>query len=338
MEESSSPESSPEPVGGSMSGGRRLMAWLVQLLPWIAFGVAAVYLLRLDRDAALTGVRWPGLVLASSLVLAAYAVRAVLWWRALAAVGVRTSLTVAVASEFRSVLMKFLPGKIWTMVGRASEVALASGSGLALCTSVSIGVQLLTALSGLLLGAIGVAAFEVFDLDRRWLLLFLVLLAALLWFSLNPRRALALLPSSWRLRLAGYLPKELTRFPDVVALMIAGWLLMGAGFAFFFEALGRGVGGSPVLLQPLANAAGIAAVFAPAGLGVREGATAGYLLELGLPGVQAVALVVWARLWIVVAELLLFLIGTVAAWSYRRQAAHSASPAEPSVSREQVAG
>lgn len=321
-----------------MSRGRGAAAWLVRLLPWLAFAVAAVYLLRLDRGEAAPDLSWPRLALATGLALATYPVRGLLWWRALAAAGVRTSLAVALASEFRSVLLKFLPGKIWVMVGRASEVALASGAGLARCTSISVGVQLLTVVTGLLLGGIGVAGLGLFGLDRRWLLPLFLLLALVGWLSLAPRRGLRLVPASWRRRLAGAVPAEIAPFPDVLALTIAGWLLLGTGYALFFEALGRGVGWGPVVLQPLANAAGIAAVVAPAGLGVREGATAGYLMELGQPGIQAVALGVWARLWIVAAELLVFLAGMVAAWSYRRQRPRPAAAADPEVAREQAAG
>jgi uncharacterized membrane protein YbhN (UPF0104 family) len=66
----------------------------------------------------------------------------------------------------------------------------------------------------------------------------------------------------------------------------------------------------------LAYISGLVAVFAPGGLGVREGVLAALLPRAGAESVSAEALAVATRLWTTTAELLLLL--GVLAWGARR--------------------
>ncbi len=63
---------------------------------------------------------------------------------------------------------------------------------------------------------------------------------------------------------------------------------------------------------PLASTLGIMAFFAPAGLGAREGFLAGYLVLGGVPFAQATTIAIAARLFSLVGELFVFLVGLAA--------------------------
>ena len=62
-----------------------------------------------------------------------------------------------------------------------------------------------------------------------------------------------------------------------------------------------------ILLQPLANSAGVLAVVAPGGLGVREGVSLYFLREMDIALPTAAALAILARIWFLIAEILLYL-------------------------------
>ena len=62
---------------------------------------------------------------------------------------------------------------------------------------------------------------------------------------------------------------------------------------------------------PFAGILGILAFFAPGGLGVREGILVGYLKLAGFATADAVTVSVASRLWVLIGEAFIFLVGFV---------------------------
>jgi len=224
------------------------------------------------------------------------------------------SFRVAFVSQFRSILMKYIPGKIWIIVGRANIVS-QHGYTLKYCSFVSGFMQLVTIISGLLVGIFGILYFEFLFLPSivSYIVLVFLILCLLLFsreFSV-PELNNKFVPKAIQ-PLAG---RKIPPVSDIILLSILHWILMGCAFFLFFQSITLNIGLYPILLQPMANNIGIISPFAPGGLGVREGVMIGYLSLGGLSVSSATGISIAARLWFWVGELVIFIMG----WAVQRK-------------------
>ena len=72
---------------------------------------------------------------------------------------------------------------------------------------------------------------------------------------------------------------------------------------------------------PLTITLGVFAAFAPGGIGVREGVMVGYLALAGIPPHAAAAISIAARIWFILGELFMFVVGLAASAWVKRTAA-----------------
>lgn len=220
------------------------------------------------------------LVLAFCAVVAAYLVRFFAWTRLAAVFGLRAGARRAARAYFLSMLGRYIPGKVGLALVRieaygghpAGRVALATGMELA-C---AVAAAFLLAFAGL--------AFAPVDLPPavRWLPLPCIALIALLLHPAFLRRAAnAVFRLAKRPPLEGA-PRYRTNLGLALLYTLPG-LLHGAGLFLLLRALAD----VPLSHYPavtgayyLASIAGLVAIFAPGGLGVREG-----ILLLVLPAI-----------------------------------------------------
>ena len=142
--------------------------------------------------------------------------------------------------------------------------------------------------------------------EYRWLVLLLI---ALFFLCINPKVINAVLKIAGKLfkrELA--IPMTYTQTLKAVLLFIGNWLIAGVGFYILVRAVYPQAELSQLLycggVWGIAAIAGILAVFAPSGLGVREGmVVAG--LSLIMPTEYAVLVSVASRLWVTIPELVL---------------------------------
>lgn len=241
-------------------------------------------------------------VAASLLLLAAYVLSAALWGLVVRDLG-GPSLPVLASFEVFMVagLARYLPGKLWAIAGLAT---LAKGKGVPPATAAAAGVLgqgvALLAAAGIGLGALLSAPAPY----RTWGARLAVLVSASL--------ALALVPGVFD-RLAGFWfriarseppPARLSPSRAVrwLALYGANWALYGISFWVLVRSLGLEGGLVPVAASfAAAYVLGYAVVFAPAGLGPREGFLVAFLaLHVGTAPAGVIALV--ARLWTTLVE------------------------------------
>lgn len=211
----------------------------------------------------------------------------------------------AVAAWFYSLLGKYVPGKVFLLAGRLHFYRREGRS--ALSVSMCFGLETI----GILLASILVLLVAPLFVDLplvahyRWPA---ILLAALLLVAIRPRH-LELLANPL-LKLARRPPISLPlQYRDAlvtIGLFSANWVLLGLGFVLLVNAI------YPVDLRylvylagsfALANMIGLLAIFAPAGIGVREGIM---VLALGvlMPKALAVVVALGTRVWMTVGELL----------------------------------
>ncbi|HLA89137.1 MAG TPA: lysylphosphatidylglycerol synthase domain-containing protein [Gemmatimonadaceae bacterium] len=265
---------------------------------------------------------WWLLAVSALWVLASYAVLIETWRQTVIAWGARLPWRAAARIWFVSNLGRYVPGKIW-QIGAMGALAQRAGVSSVAAVGSSLVVNLANLLAaGLVVGLAG---------SRRLagpgfavgVVVFLAAVAATPW----------LLPPLARLaqRLTGREIPEPRIPPLAIVYAVAGcalaWSLYGIAFrelaiALFGEAAGRT--SSYTAVFTLSYLSGYLALFAPGGLGVREGVLAKLLPLAGLAsGAGAVILVVVSRLWLTVLEaapgLILLALGRARGADHRNQ-------------------
>lgn len=256
---------------------------------------------------------------ALALGLAAVGVSLFSWRFALAAVGARLPVRACIEVFFPSQLGKYLPGSVWPVVAQAqlgqrhgvSRTRMAAGSLLALGLSVVVAS---------LLGAVLLPVLAGHGGTGRGAAVAVVVVVLVGVAVLHPR---VLGPTlEWVLR---RLRGEPVGTPDgrqilqSAAASAASWLLFGAHAAVLAHGLGGSGRAQLVALfgMPLASAAGVIVVFAPAGAGVRESVLV--LLLRGRLGVEgATALVLLSRGLLAAADVIAAALGGLLRLAHRR--------------------
>ena len=242
------------------------------------------------------------LVAATLLLLGAHALTCLIWGRMVSGLGgphlsPRDSMSIFMIAS----LGRYLPGKIWSIVGMA---ALARGKGVSVAVSansavVMQGVGLMAA------GLIGLGAFARGpDPLPRWGMAGTALAIATLL-------VLVAVPGLFRRGVDLWFRVSRAEPPgSLTASAVLGWLLqltvawIAVGASFWLFAVSLGVELSPVQAGSAfaaAYVAGYLMLFAPAGIGVREGFLVAFLapsIGVGAATVLAIA----ARLWMTAAE------------------------------------
>ena len=247
-------------------------------------------------------------------VLAAYyLVFVVGWMMILAAMGIRVPYSVALQAEMLSMLAKYVPGGVWTPAARVvamrrfgireTPVLIAS---ILLEAGLSAVAGVLVFLASLPFVGVRVSA-PIGPLVAFGLLVTVLLHPRIFrWLArkvLRPFGASEVPPLPWSMALG------------ILVFYFLTWPI--GGFALFF--LMRAVGGDPSLASVpfLGGAAAVGAivavlaVFAPSGLGVREGAMYGLILAVATEGV-ALGATIMNRFAITLVEALLLLAGAIA--------------------------
>jgi glycosyltransferase 2 family protein len=244
---------------------------------------------------------WAMVAQSALWVFAGYAVLIETWRQTVVAWGERLSWGTAARIWFISNLGRYVPGKIW-QIGAMSALAREAGvSGVA-----AVGSSLVVNLVNILAACLVVVLAGSRQLAGPGFVMGLVV------FTLAVVAAPWLLPALVRIvnRITGR-EVPVPRIPALaIVFAVAGcalaWNLYGIGFrqlavALFGEAAGRTSAYTAVFT--LSYISGYLALFAPGGIGVREGVLARLLPVAGLAsGAGALLLVFVSRLWLTVLE------------------------------------
>ncbi len=254
---------------------------------------------------------WPRpipLVASFSVVLGVFAYLVGLWALMVAGLGgPRLRLGEAFRIFFIANLGRYIPGKVWQLAGLAylagkRGVSLRVASSAAVLGQVySLGAAACVATAGLMLGPMS-------GLPRGLLPAALALAGLVVVVTTVPPVLRYILIWVFKLGRSTETPPEIDTLFGVrwLLLYVPGWLGYGLAFGLLWKAIpaladvswGAAIGGFAG-----AYFLGYAALFAPAGVGVREGALSVWLAPW-LGGAAAAVLAVMARLWMTIAELM----------------------------------
>lgn len=297
----------------ALAGLRR--AWPT-LLVYVSLGFVVIWLAQ-SGNLVIPVINAPGmLVMSVACLLTGFLASAAAWRRLLVVNGYPVGLSIALASVGLTIFGKYVPGKLWVILGRAGYTANLTGYPLGALSAVSVTAQLLAIWLGLLFGMfVFVAAPELGYREIGLLVITVgvwVLLTAIL-VSDSFGRA-----TNWlRRRLSFRLP-ELPRlhWRLLVAAMppfMLSWIAWMLGFSLFVSGL---TGHPPVLAHgaafALAATLGILAVAVPGGLGVREGLLVLLMTPFGVPAAVGTGIAVNGRIWFLLGEVGLFILGLLA--------------------------
>jgi uncharacterized membrane protein YbhN (UPF0104 family) len=283
-------------VGGQVVLGL-IIAWFVYQS--LSKGLAATNFQNLRFD-------WRWLVVSWVLLLGYYAIYTLGLDLIMRALGSPSTYMKAFKLNFASLLGKYIPGGFWPAVGRVALAPAMSLSRAHAAVSMVLEAGLSTA-GGLLVFALSLAfggAVPKGTQPWQWMALAVVIIVCL-----HPaifRRALGLAFKVARVKQeAPSLGYGVTLL--LVAIYAASWLVAGAAFQAFSLAL-VATAKVDVLMYAGAYAAGsiagLVVLFAPGGIGVREGVLAFLITPLVGPGL-AVVVGFAARVWSTLLELAL---------------------------------
>ena len=303
-------ESPREGGKGGRAARRRWWVPLVKLVltvgvTWLILRGAGIRLAEVGTvDWAIVRPDIPYLVLSVALLLVTFAIAAAMWSRNLVELGERrVGVAEGAAILLIANLGRYVPGKILALAGVAVLARRRGMSGVR-ATGAAVTAQMVN-----LLGAAAVGGWVVVwsaGFSEVWKVAAGVAIVAGLTGFLYFGGAGALL--RWVLRRSGHtgdLPDPSGR--GLLRLLpgyMLNWLVHGAAFACLSRGLGLDIGfGVGTTAFAAAYFAGYVAVFAPAGIGIRESSLAGLLTPvLGLEA--SLVLAALQRVWITAAELL----------------------------------
>ena len=251
------------------------------------------------------------LILSMVLLCCGFLLESVCWRKTLRFHGAAVSLRSGIVSTGLSIFGKYIPGKVWLIMGRSGSIAKLEGLEEKKALYSSFVSQLLSLWTGLMTGIVCLFSITV-PSHLIGLMLLLYVLLTLFLFVRPVHFFLLKLPAS-------ILKKKVT-LPilqqgvviRLVPVFLCRWVVISLSFYFLVTALTD----HPFPLVagfafPFAGTIGLAAVFAPGGIGIREGVMTVLLLSAGFPVTLSTTISVTSRLWYLAGEFFIFTVALV---------------------------
>ncbi len=233
------------------------------------------------------------------------------WKKILETSDYHVSFRTCLAGHGLSIFGKYIPGKIWTIIGRAVYVSAKNDLPLNRLSALSLNEQFIAMWVGLILGISGISLLHGFRL-WGWFSL-------LLWVSLTIIIFCTPIHKAVEYIVRCLLKKNIT-FPimtvksafSIIPWSLVTWASWSIGFYFLVRGLTTlDIPWSIALGFPLGGTLGLMAFIIPGGIGVREGVITGYLNLAGIGFAEAGTISLVSRLWFMIGEIFIFFVGWV---------------------------
>lgn len=265
-----------------------------------------------------------GALLISLVILSiAFLASVLAWQRVLRMAACDVDFTTCLASVGLATFGKYIPGKIWSVVGKAVYVKNRTPYPLTRLALTSLNEQFISVWVALSCGAVGLFLLNgAFLWGSVIMVLWAGLTAAI--FS-QPAHLIAerVVRSVFRRELT-ISSLTIASTVRVTPWFVLAWLLWSSSFYLLVVSLtDRPMPWAVGLGFPMVTALGVMAVIAPAGVGVREGAIVGYLSLVDVPVPEATTIALASRLWFLTGESFIFVSGWIANRTLTRQRANT---------------
>ncbi|QQS52143.1 MAG: flippase-like domain-containing protein [Bacteroidota bacterium] len=286
--------------------------WIFRILLYLSLVLLIVYLVKLDYLSFQTiTFSWQWLIVSTLLLWIGFFLSTVSWQRALTYHGYKIDTRLALISHGLSVFAKYLPGKIWMILGRAAYVGNQRNVGVSELSFVSLKEQILYILIGLLISFLP-AVFFFQHQYWVWIILLTALALGLVLF-VQPLHQFAERIMAKILRKKVLLPVISIKLSLRLGIYILlYWTFFSLGFYFLIQSLSTEASLVHAFAFPLAVSYGVLALFTPGGIGVREGILSAFLAATGLGLQEAITISALSRLWFISGEVFIFLLALAA--------------------------
>jgi uncharacterized membrane protein YbhN (UPF0104 family) len=244
-------------------------------------------------------------------LFAGFITNAISWKQVLRESNYHVDLSTCIAGVGLSIFGKYIPGKIWMVMGRAAYITERNHHSIGTLSAISLNAQFIALWIGLIFGMIGLFLLDGLHL-WGWLILSLWVGLTVVIFC---RQAHAKAERAIRILLRKDITLPRLTVKSTVLVMpwfVAYWAFWSIGFYLLNTSLiimdvpwGVGLG------FPLAGTLGIMTFISPGGLGTREAVIVGYLTLAGIPVVEAATVAVASRLWFLGGEVFIFILGWI---------------------------
>ncbi len=285
---------------------QRVVRWLIVLAIFVFLGKMVWENWVQVKEASFIVHPFP--LLFSMIIFAfSYFIQIWAWYLITLKLGIALSGWETLESWFYSQLGKYLPGKVWLLLSRFYFYE-SKGKSKRM-VSVALYFEMVTIILGaafiFLASLLFLNEVETFRVTGRAGWIVACFIFGLI--SLHPRVLQKILNRI--LSLFGKEPISLSiSYPDLTVILlicILSWIVGGIGFSIFVHSVVSMPSHSILFLTgalAFSSTLGLIAVFAPSGLGVREGALV-YLLSGLMPGAVAVIISILTRLWMTLIEI-----------------------------------
>jgi len=224
--------------------------------------------------------------------------------------GLPVSYKLAVRSAGLYVFTKYIPGKLWVILGRASYLSERLPATTKYLSALSILLQVISLGVGTLIGLVAPLLLK----QAGWILVHVVialLIAVVLAWTGVLKSMIEFVFK--KLRIEFEIPSISRRGYLILVLnSLVFWFCLCSGFYLMAQSFSaEPIGMASAFSFAFSCTIGIVALFAPGGIGVREGILAGYLTLTGLPLELATQIAIGSRLWFMCGELFIFLVALV---------------------------
>jgi len=277
------------------------------ILLYISLAFLVIYLYKFDY-LKIKGLKFNYfyLILSVLFLWAGFYLSTISWWFVLKKHHIHISKKSAVSSHGLSVFAKYIPGKIWVILGRASKAA---GSIYSVKTSsyASLKEQLLYVWLGLLISAVPLFVYR--GIDTFSVGVFILFMGITIFNFSDKVRILII----WSVKKIFKKELEIPHISFKESISILGFILLYWSawiIAFYFLSLSvypetsLNIG----FIFPLSVTLGLLAVIVPGGIGVREGIMAAFMVLSGIPLEIATTISVISRLWFISGEAFIFIL------------------------------
>ena len=209
-----------------------------------------------------------------------------------------------------TVLSRYVPGKFWVHLGRAGYIRDHYKYPYNDLTFISLNSQFIGMWLVILFCSLGFAMLDISVWAKISIILFWVMLTLIIFtrYFHSIAQWLVLKASGKKIKIPNLSLKEnLNVFPVIIAY----WFLYAFAFHLLALSFYADVGYLSLMYFPISAIVGIAAIFAPGGLGAREATLVGLLALGGTTTVLATTIAAFSRIWFLAGELFGFGLGIV---------------------------
>jgi len=280
--------------------------WAIVLAIFVFFGKMVWNHWNQVKDASFTFEVFP-LILSTLIFAFSYFIQIWAWYLITLKLKIALSPSDTLKSWLNSQLGKYLPGKIWLLLGRFYFYESRGKSKKSISVALYFEMVTIMVAAGLVFLAALIFFREIWLFDSWKQSGWLILLFLLGFVSLHPRVLQKIL--NWTLVQFKREPVSLSiSYSDILWILfvcIVSWVIGGVGFYLFVDSV-YSVAPQYILFLTgalaISSTLGLVAIFAPSGLGVREGALV-YLLSFVMATPVAVIISILTRIWMTLIEI-----------------------------------